>query len=407
MTDFQAYSKHHIVSGTDDWNQLLDHGLEKPAAFIIRKKTDGTVQAINCSTGKVDYSGADAETVINEAIQALPSSGGRIVVKAGDYVVTDDIFIDKDNVEFFGEGEGTRFIAGWNGSPESNADGVVTVDHAKYCKVGHFSVDGKREDYQYTIGVLLNEAYYCSVVETHLYHTSLAAICLYGSSRNLIAHNFFGDWEYYTSKNAMWMGGNSSYNRVIGNTALKCRCCGFEVDAGGAWNTFTANVVFYCGEDSGEWGGFKIYGGEFNAYVGNTVADCYKAGFWIENTVGGVGRSVITGNVIYHCGWDGIRIFKAPNMVVTSNHIQDCGYQQDNTYDGVRLTDDEQAYTHHCLVSSNLIYNTGSTGMRYGVSENGASDDYNLIHGNSISAMKTAAISKQGTNSVSADNLEN
>ena len=57
----------------DQWNALLDHALEKPASYIIRNN-NGTIQAINGSTGKIDYSGTDAASVINSCLEATKTS---------------------------------------------------------------------------------------------------------------------------------------------------------------------------------------------------------------------------------------------------------------------------------------------------------------------------------------------
>jgi len=64
------------------WNALLNHGLEKPCSYIIRKNpSDSTIiEAINGITGKIDYSGTNTSTVIQSAIDAL-TSGGTIYLK--------------------------------------------------------------------------------------------------------------------------------------------------------------------------------------------------------------------------------------------------------------------------------------------------------------------------------------
>jgi len=69
------------------WNALLDHGLEKAASYIIRKK-GAYYEAINGNTGKIDFgssknvggiSGSDARAVIQAAINAEPK--GLILLK--------------------------------------------------------------------------------------------------------------------------------------------------------------------------------------------------------------------------------------------------------------------------------------------------------------------------------------
>ena len=108
MSEFQRWSsQHRTIRASRDWNALLDHGLEKPASYIIRKN-GSYIEAINGSTGKIDYggqnnaggvSGSDATTVVQSAIDALTS--GVVFIKDGIYDVT-DIYL-KLNVSLIGE----------------------------------------------------------------------------------------------------------------------------------------------------------------------------------------------------------------------------------------------------------------------------------------------------------------
>jgi len=97
MSEFQKWtSQHRTIRASRDWNALLDHGLEKPASYIIRKN-GSYYEAINGSTGKIDYGGAnnaggvsgtDAATVIQSALNALTSGRTwkeRIVFK-GEFI---------------------------------------------------------------------------------------------------------------------------------------------------------------------------------------------------------------------------------------------------------------------------------------------------------------------------------
>jgi len=96
MSEFQRWtSQHRTIRAATDWNALLDHGLEKSASYIIRKN-GSYVEAINGSTGKIDYggqnnaggvSGTDATTVIQSAINAL-TDGGMVFVKKGTYTIS-------------------------------------------------------------------------------------------------------------------------------------------------------------------------------------------------------------------------------------------------------------------------------------------------------------------------------
>jgi len=84
MSEFQKWtSQHRTIRASRDWNALLDHGLEKPASYIIRNN-NGTIEAINGSTGKIDFSGTNAATVLQQVINTL-SGGELIYIKEGMY----------------------------------------------------------------------------------------------------------------------------------------------------------------------------------------------------------------------------------------------------------------------------------------------------------------------------------
>lgn len=97
MTDFTAYNSttHKIIKCEDDYNNLLSHGLEKTAAYIVRKNGSyyeaikggsatgaGTV-TYGGSTNAGAVSGADADAVMEAA--ATAAVNGKLYIKAGAY----------------------------------------------------------------------------------------------------------------------------------------------------------------------------------------------------------------------------------------------------------------------------------------------------------------------------------
>jgi hypothetical protein len=103
MPDFQVWDQtaHPIVRLENDWNQLLDHGLEGRGAYLIRQN-GSYIEALSSSTGNITYGGADnagsidgtdASDVINAALNALASSGGAVYIKKGDYTITSQIVL--------------------------------------------------------------------------------------------------------------------------------------------------------------------------------------------------------------------------------------------------------------------------------------------------------------------------
>jgi len=121
------------VSQTDTSTQsipsdlTLVHKFEKCASFIIRKN-GSNYEVINGSTGKIDFTGTDASTVIQAAINAL-SSGGLIFIKGGDYLINTPLNL-VSYVTLEGESgtwlQPTTYLHGSNGILNlTNVDGVT------------------------------------------------------------------------------------------------------------------------------------------------------------------------------------------------------------------------------------------------------------------------------------------
>lgn len=115
MADFLPYnsSTHKIVELADDWNNLLNHGLEKTATYIVR--VNGSYfEAIqggsNTSAGTIAYGGSgnagsvdgtSSKAVIDAAIAATATATGKVYIKSGAYgVIVLAAIADGCDVEF-------------------------------------------------------------------------------------------------------------------------------------------------------------------------------------------------------------------------------------------------------------------------------------------------------------------
>ncbi len=98
-----------LLSGSSEFTQTTGvlkggtwYGGEETASYII---FSGSSQYYvkNGSTGKIDYSGSDACTIIQAAISAL-TSGGKIFVKRGVYGNDGEYIALKNHIHLYGEG---------------------------------------------------------------------------------------------------------------------------------------------------------------------------------------------------------------------------------------------------------------------------------------------------------------
>jgi len=70
-------------------------GLQVSPSYIIYKDGD-MVKAKNGKMGVIEFSGSDAATVIQSAINALKGVGGEVLIRSGDYVLNSGIVIPSD-----------------------------------------------------------------------------------------------------------------------------------------------------------------------------------------------------------------------------------------------------------------------------------------------------------------------
>jgi len=97
------------LSGTNK-TDILKYPEQTASYIIFGRDTNGDgvadiIYAKNCSSGEIEFYGADASTVIQNAIDAL-TSGGIIFIRSGEYNLTATLILD-DSIEIVGEGFST------------------------------------------------------------------------------------------------------------------------------------------------------------------------------------------------------------------------------------------------------------------------------------------------------------
>ena len=93
-----------IIHG-EDWDTLVDSVEWQPYSYIIYTE-GGTYYAKNGATGAIDYSDADAGTLLTDVIAALPVDGGTIIL-IGNFTLANRVgalglLIDKDYTRLIG-----------------------------------------------------------------------------------------------------------------------------------------------------------------------------------------------------------------------------------------------------------------------------------------------------------------
>ena len=195
--------------------------------------------------------GTADQVEINNAINALPSTGGEVVVLAGTYNITASITVNKSNVKLRGNGNATVLKRMWKAT---SASGVIYVKSSNCCVEG-FYIDGNKTNYEnsYNFGIYVdnntnnniitgnkcnnerngiftgsgniitrnvctnNIIYGISVgsnnvITENIYNNNNYGIYLYSSNNNVITENICNNNNY-----GIHLYTNNSNNAIIGN----------------------------------------------------------------------------------------------------------------------------------------------------------------------------------------------
>lgn len=151
--------------------------------FVVGTSTAGWT-ADDC-----DYlcDGTADDVEINAAIQALPSTGGEVVILDGTYNITATIAVNKDNVTLSGNGAATVLKRMWNSSSD---EGVITVVASSGCCVKEVCVDGNNSSYKrrYNYGCCCSFSTK-SIIINNIFINNYHGVYLVNSNEIIISNN--------------------------------------------------------------------------------------------------------------------------------------------------------------------------------------------------------------------------
>jgi len=265
---------------------------------------DTIIKALNCQTGEVDFSGTDASTVIQEAIDAL-TEGGTIVIKSGTYVLSSQLNLCS-NLVLLGEGRST--ILKLKDGANYNA---LQADTKEKIIISNLAIDGNREKIDTTAPM----------------YTTLNCIRLLNSNDIIVENCFLFNVYYFGVRTE-----GCKRIQIKGNTVWAFR------DQGISLNTTTgariANNVVYNGTDATYTGG----------YIGISV--------WRSD------RVTASGNIVHDVGpadgfGCGIRCEGSENVTIVANVCYN------NVVDGVSAMRWDAYVSKNILIVGNLCYGNG------------------------------------------------
>ena len=343
-------------------------GGKRTARFTVGTSVAGWTAA-DC-----DYlcDGTDDQVEINAAIQALPTTGGEVVILDGTYNITATVAMNKDNVKLSGNGTVTILKRMWNSSA---AEGVVTVTAANGgCCVENLQIDGNKETYTNinNYGIYLSSSNNNTVIGNNC-NNSNYGIYLSSSSNNTITGNPCNNNSY-----GIYLDTNSNNNIITGSTCNNNSSRGIYL-SGSSNNTITGNN---CNNSSR--GIYLSSSSDNNIITGN---NCNNSSYGIY--LSGSSNNTITGNNCNNNTNYGIYLSSSSNNnTITGNTCNNNSY-------GVRLSGSDN----NTITGNTCIRGTGQasdyTNSQYTIQLYSTNNNHNFIACNNI--MGKNYVSEGGT----------
>lgn len=376
---------------------------------IVGKKSATIIVGTTASDhteSEVDYlcDGTDDQTVINNAISALPSTGGRIVIREGTYNLSGSVNFNKSGT-LEGVGISTILKRMYDGS--SDPDGLITINSTNsedIMTIQNLCVDGNKNIYSYTgnTGILINQGnnhkvLSCTCINNYygIYYYYLGngynAIVANNSCRN----NYYGIYSRHMNL-ATFNANICSYNQygiyVIGeqNSIVGSVCHQNSVDnivlEYGLYNTISGNTTY------GGTCGINIGYGCYNNTVSGNIGFGSQYNFYVSGTA-----NAVTGNTSIN-GENGIYLGGTSQNTISGNACY-------NNNKGILLQ-----YSSNNTISGNTAQRGSGTPGDYSVSQytiylDGTGNHYNLVTSNNI--MGKDYVSSGGTGNTFVNNKYN
>lgn len=223
----------------------------KTCRFVIGTSTNGWTEA-DC-----DYlcDGVDDQVEIQAAIDALPESGGEIIVLDGTYNITSSIILNKSNTALFGNGSATILKRMWQESKESSM--IETHYDTVKVSISNLSFDGNRNSFSSTLnrslyfrsnqGIVNNNAFYNGGYGLYIVHCNCRVI------NNIFLENSRGCYTDGSStiiingntfiKNISYGLEDHSYRCVISSNSFSNNETGIDASGSSGYSIIIGNCL--------------------------------------------------------------------------------------------------------------------------------------------------------------------
>lgn len=310
----------------------------------------GSWSSRSVATLVVATDGTGDYTNIQDALDALPVTGGCIYIKEGTYTITASINVTKDNTSLIGCGNSTRIQTTTNIT-------MINVTANNGIHINKLFLYGD-------ITKAVNDGIYFNDVD----NGTIRDVKIENCGRHGIKTNI-GSYDLITGC-LIWKNNNCGVWMYNGDTYTFEECYISDNGDSGIFTDVTQAITI-----SNSMIGFN---GNYGVYLSN-----------------GNG-TIVSGNVISGNDYDGIRLNTFHIGVISSNLIEFNDWLDTATYSGVILISSDD-----CVISSNNInYNDN-----FGIDISNAACDKNIVLGNRCKNNTAGGINNIGTLTQIAHNI--
>jgi parallel beta-helix repeat protein len=373
---------------TADVTYIKTSKVRKLVRFVIGTSTSGWTEK-DC-----DYlcDGTNDQEEIIQALNALPATGGEVVILDGTYNITASINIPKDNVSIRGSGNATTLKRMYNSTSTdsgSTAWGLITLNGKSGCKIQGLQIDGNKATYKssYNSGIYLTSSSSDNTVigNTCNNNNSYGIYLTSSSSNNTVTGNTCNNNSYGIRLSS------SSNNTVTNNTCNNNSDYGIYLSSSSN-NTVTSNT---CNNNTTN--GIRLYSSSSdNTVTSNTCNNNSSTGIYLSSS----SNNTVTGNTCKNNNSYGIYLFSySNNNTVTGNTCNN------NNTSGIYLysSSDNTVTGNTCIRGTGLA--TDYTASQHTIQLKGTDNSYNLISNNNC--MGKAPVVEGGTGNTLVNNKWN
>ena len=315
---------------------------------------------------------------IQDAINALPASGGTVVLREGTYIINSPIIINKNNVILVGNGKSTKIqtFSGYLGnlSAPISCKGMIQAISQSGIVIKNIYFYGS--GFQTIPGLSTAAIYFEKVTHSEIrncYFENCGGAVIYlrtNCDNNTIESNICTNNKMF----GIGIVDNCNSNVVRGNIIIGATDTsyghGILLTTSGNLNVIANNI---CNSNSMH--GIYLSTSKDNILTGNECKSNIRHGIFLDNNAS---NNIITGNIV------------VSNSVGTSN------------YDGIRIANStEFGTTDYNVVTSNRCRDNGG----YEINISNASCIKNLVVGNICIGTHIGAINDSGTDDLVDNNI--